>query len=162
MLAHQQGKVGVFGVLGLVLIAVAVDGDDAVGVLVHHHAVGVHAEGADHVLKFFRAVDDLALVKLVGQVGKHLRRKLHAHADIHPVGVGGDAHIGADRLHPLAAAAAHGDNALAAAEAAGRRVDLIAFAGPADAGDGGIEMEIHLFLQLSIEIFQHHIVYVGA
>ena len=38
VLGHQQGEVGVLRMHGRVLIAVAVDGDDAVGVLVDHRA----------------------------------------------------------------------------------------------------------------------------
>ena len=97
MLGNQQGEVGVLGLHRRVLVAVAVDGDDAVGIFVDHDAVGVHAEGADVVLEFFGAVDDLAFVQFVGQVGEYHRGQLHPHADVHPVGAGFDAHIPADR-----------------------------------------------------------------
>ena len=59
--------------------------DDAVCVLIYNDPVGVHAEGADVVFVFLRAVYDLALIQLVRQVGEYDSRKLHAHADIHPV-----------------------------------------------------------------------------
>ena len=49
VLGHEQGKVGVLGLLGRIFVAVAVHGDDAVGVLVNHGALGVHAEGTDLV-----------------------------------------------------------------------------------------------------------------
>ena len=132
VLGHQQGEVGVLRVQGRILIAVAVDGDDAVGVLVDHRALGVHAEGAHLVLILLRLIDDLALVQLVGDGGEHLGRQLHPHADIHPVGLGGNVEILAHGLHPLAAAAAHGDDALAAPENALVGLGLVA----AVLGDG--------------------------
>ena len=51
VLTDQEREVGVFGVHVLPFVAVAVDGDDAVGVLRDHDAVGVHAEGAHVVLE---------------------------------------------------------------------------------------------------------------
>ena len=57
VLGDEQGEVGVLGLLGRVLIAVAVDGDDAVGVLGDDRALRVHAEGADEILIFFGLVD---------------------------------------------------------------------------------------------------------
>ena len=62
MLCHQQRKVGVLCLTGRVFIAVAVDGDDTVGILVDHNAMRVHAEGANVILKFLGAVDNLTLV----------------------------------------------------------------------------------------------------
>ncbi len=161
MLAYEQGKVGVLGVLALVLVAVAVDGDDAVGVLVDDDAVRVHAEGADEVFKLLGTVDDLALVQLVGQVGEHVRGQFHAHADIDAVGVGGDVHALADGLHPLAAAAADGDDAVFAGGIPSG-LDLVAVAGLLDAGDGGVEVEIDLVLQLVEDVAEDDVVYVGA
>ena len=129
VLADEQGEVGVLGVLALVLVAVAVDGDDAVGVLVDDDAVRVHAEGADEVFKLLGTVDDLALVQLVGQVGEHVRGQFHAYADIDAVGVGGDVHALADGLHPLAAAAADGDDAVFAGVGIPSGLDLVAVTG---------------------------------
>ena len=68
VLCHKQGKVRVLGLLRGVLVAVAVDGDDAVRVFVYHRALRVHTEGAHAVAVFLGAVDDLALVQLVGNV----------------------------------------------------------------------------------------------
>ena len=51
---------------------------------------------------------------LIRQMGEDLGGQFHPQADVHPVGLGGDLQGGADRLHPLAAAAAHGDDALPA------------------------------------------------
>ena len=163
MLGDQQGEIGVLGVLGRILVAVAVDGDDAVGVLVDHDAVGVHAEGAHQILELLRAVDDLALVDLIGQVGPDIRRQFHPHADVHTVGLGGDVQPRADRLHPLAAAAAHGDDALLAGKDRLVGVHRVAaLLQPGDGPDGGVEVEVHLVLQLVIQVLQHHIVDVGA
>ena len=159
VLGHQQGEVGILRMQGRILIAVAVDGDDAVGVLVDHRALGVHAEGTDLVLILLGLIDDLALVQFVGDGGEHLGGQLHTDADVHPVGLGGDLQILAHGLHPLAAAAAHGDDALAAHKGALVGLGLI----QAVIGDGqGLhrsqEVELHLVLQLGIEVFQHLIV----
>ena len=158
MLRHQQREVRVRGVLGGVLVAVSVHGDDAVRVLVDDDAVGVHAERAHHVLKLLRAVDDLALIELVRQMGEDLRRKLHAHADVHAVGVRGDAHVPADALHPLRAAAPDGDDALARRDHAVLRLDGVARTLVAHALDRRVEAELHALLQLVVDVFQHDIV----
>ena len=162
MLGNQQGKVGVFRLLGRVFIAVAVDGDDAVGVFVDHGTLGVHAEGADFVLIFLGSVDDFAFVKLVRQVGEYHRGQLHPNADVHPVGLGGDVQILADGFHPFAAAAAYGDHALAAMVGFLVALDFIAFFCHVDGPDGGLKVEIHLVFQVVIQVFQHHIVDVRA
>ena len=61
----------------------AVDGDRCRQRSRHTHvAVGIHAEGADLVAVLLCAVDELGLVNNVGDVLKHGRRKLDAHADI--------------------------------------------------------------------------------
>ena len=80
----------------------AVDGDDAVGVLGDDRALRVHAEGADEILIFFGLVDDLALVQLVGQVLENFGGQLDAHADVDTVGLGLDGEVPADaHLLPL-------------------------------------------------------------
>ena len=68
MLCHKKGEVRVLRLLVQSLIAVAVYGDDAVGVLTYHDTVGIHAEGTDIVLKLVGTVNDLALIKLIGQI----------------------------------------------------------------------------------------------
>ena len=90
MLCHQQGKVGVFGLAGGILVAVTVHCDDAVGIFIHYGALGVHAEGAHLIAVFLRAVNDLAFIQLIGQVGKDLCRQLHPHPQIDPIGVSRD------------------------------------------------------------------------
>ena len=163
MLGHQQGEVSVLRVHGGVLIAVAVDGDDAVGVLVDHRASGVHAERAHLVLILLGLIDDLAFIELIGDGGKHLGGQFHPHADIHTVGLGGDIQRLADGLHPFAAAASHGDDALAPRERALVRLGRIAAVG----GDGqslyrGEEVEIYMILQLGVQVLKDLVVDVRA
>ena len=83
--AHQQGEVGVLALEGGVGVGVAVDGVDALHVLRHHMAVGVHTEGAHLVAVALGAVDQLGLVHHVGDVLEHLGGHLHPDADIHLV-----------------------------------------------------------------------------
>ena len=101
--------------MAAILVAVAVDGHDAVGVLVDDDAVRIHAEGAHVVLKLLGAVDDLALIQLVGEVGEHDGGQLDAHAEVRRGWTWWECSSARhDALHPLAAAAADGDNAVAA------------------------------------------------
>ena len=130
----------------------AVDRDDAVRVLVDNDAVGVHAERADVVLELFRAIDDLALVELVGQVGEDDGGDLDAHADIDAVRLRGDLELLAHALHPLAADAADGDDALVAGVVRLADGDTVAVALAGDGGDGGVEVEVNLVLERSVEI----------
>ena len=97
----QEVQVGIVCFLLISLIAVAVYGDDSVGIFVYYDSVRVHAECTNVIFKFLCTVDDLALVQLVGEVGEHLIGQLHPHADIHTVGAGGDLQRRADLLHPL-------------------------------------------------------------
>ena len=62
MFAHQQSKIGVLRVAGRILKAVAVHGYNTVGILADNGSVGIHAEGANKVLKFFRTVNNLAFI----------------------------------------------------------------------------------------------------
>ena len=162
VLGHQQRKVRVLRLAGGVLIAVPVHGDDAVRVLIHDRALGVHAERAHEVLIFFGFVDDLALIQLVGDVLEHLRRQLHAHADVHAVGERGDLQLIADGLHPLAAAAPDGDDALRAGKRPLGREHLVAAVDFRNALDRRMEVEVHTVLQLAVQIPQHLKVDVGA
>ncbi len=141
----------------------AVDGDDAVGVLVHHRALGVHAERPHFVLVLLCLIDDLALIQLIGDRGEHLSGQLHPHADIHPVGLGGNVQRLAHALHPLAAAAPHGDDALAPGEHALVGLRRVA----AVLRDGQRlhrrqEVKVHMLLQLGIQVLQYLVVDVRA
>ena len=152
MLGDEQGKIRVVGLEGLVFIAVAVDRDDAVRVLIDDNAVGVHAEGTHIVLKFFRVIDDLALIELVGEVGEDDGGQLNAHADVDAVRLGGDLEIPAYAFHPFAAHAPDGNDALVAGIVRFADGDAIAVLLAGDGGDGGVEVEIDLVLERSVEI----------
>ena len=162
VLGDQEGEIGILGLLGGILIAVAVDGDDTVGILIDHGALGVHAEGADLVAIGLGAVDDLALIELVGKMGKDRGRQLHPDADVHTVAFRGDLKVPADLLHPLGADPAHADDALVAGEGSILGVDSVALPQLLHRQDRGIEEEGHLILQVVIEIFQDDIVDIGA
>ena len=155
MLGDEQGEVRVLGLLGRILIAVAVDGHDAVCVLRHDRALRVHAERAHEILIFFGLVDDLALVELVGQVLEDLGRQLDAHADIDAVGLRLNVQLAAHALHPLAAAAADGDDTLRTGKASLIGHDLIAAVCGQHLPHGRAEIKIDLRLQLGKEVFQH-------
>ena len=85
MLCDKQRKVRVFRLLFRTLIAVAVYRHDAIRIFIYDDAVRVHAEGTHVILKFLGAVYDLALIQLIGEVGKDDSRKLNAHTDVHTV-----------------------------------------------------------------------------
>ena len=140
----------------------AVDRDDAVRVLVDDDAVGVHAERADVVLELFRAIDDLALVEFVSQVGEDDGGDLDAHTDIDAVRLRGDLELLAHALHPLAADAADGDDALIAGIVRLADGNTVAFALAGDGGDGRIEVEVDLVLEQVIEVREHDEVHVRA
>ena len=155
MLGDEQREVRVLGLAGRILIAVAVDGHDAVRVLMHDRSLRIHAEGAHQVLIFFGLIDDFALIQLVSQVLEDLCRKLHANADVDAVGKRPDAKLSADALHPLAAAAADGDDALLAGMISRIGHDLIAAVLLKDLTHRRAEVEIDLRLELGEEVFQH-------
>ena len=85
MLCDKKRKVGIFGLLCRVLVAVSVYGDDAVCILVNDSASGIHTERSDLVAVLFGAVNYLAFVKLVRNMCENLRGKLNAHTDIDSV-----------------------------------------------------------------------------
>ena len=122
----------------------------------------VHAERAHQILELLRAVDYLALIELIGEVGEYLRGQFDAHADVDAVGLGRDIQRGADGFHPLAAAAADGDDAVGAGVALIAELDLVAALDLGNARDGGLKVEVHAVLELVIYVLQHDVVYVGA
>ena len=137
----------------------SIDGHDAVGVLIDDDTSWVHTERAHHVLEFFRTVDDLALVELIGQVGEDVGRQLHTHTDIHSVALGPDVQGITDLLHPLAAASAGGDDALLSFKHfafAGN--ELIARFRLSNFFDAGMEEEVRFVLEFIEEILQYDIV----
>ena len=68
----------------------------------------------------------------------------------------------ADALHPLAAAAADGDDALVAGIARVLAVDDVAALGQLDGVDGGVEVELDLILEVVVEVLEHDVVDVRA
>ena len=77
MLGYKQCEIGIFGLFGRIFVAVSVYGHDAVCIFTYHDAIWIHAERTHIVLELFCAVNNLALVKLIGQMGKDHSRKLH-------------------------------------------------------------------------------------
>ena len=90
MLGNQQCEVRVLRLLVGTLIAVSVYGNNSIRVLIYHDTMRIHAEGSDRILKLFGTVHDLALIKLIRQMGKNNRRKFNTHTDIDTVRLGID------------------------------------------------------------------------
>ena len=114
MLGHKQREIGVSCLALRILIAVSVHCHNTIGVFIDHYAFGIHAERADKISVLLRAVDDLALIQLICQMGENFGRQLHAHSDVNAVGLGPDVERAAYRFHPFTAASTGGDHALAA------------------------------------------------
>ena len=112
MLGYQKVEVCVFSLLLLIFIAMAVDSNDSVGVLVDHSSLWIHAEGPYQVLVLLCLVDDLAFIELVGNVPEDFRGKLNPYSDINPIASGLYLQLPAHCLHPLASAAANTDDTL--------------------------------------------------
>ena len=77
---------------------------NTIGIFIYHYAIWIHAERTDIILKLFRTVNNLALIKFIGQMGKDHCRKFYTHTDIHTVGFGRNFQILTDGFHPLASA----------------------------------------------------------
>ena len=135
-----------------VLIAVSVDGHDAVGVFVDYNAVWIHAEGSHAILKLLRPVHNFALVQFICQMRKNDRRKFYPHTDIDAVGHCLDVHFFADLFHPLAAAPADGDDALRAVIFLILGKDSIAAFVARDGLHRRIKIEINARLEFFIKI----------
>ena len=162
MLRHQQRKIGIFGLAAGIFVAVAIDGNNTIGVLIHDRALGVHTEGAYLIPILFGAVHNFAFVQFIGEMGKNGRGQFHPHAQIHAVGVGGDIKIPANGLHPLAAAAPYRNNALAAGVFAIGAGDAVAAFFRRHRSNRRIKEEGDLILQLFINILQYLVVNIGA
>ena len=64
MLGYQKRKIGILRLKFRSIKAVAIDCHDSISILAYHITVRIHAEGSYLVLKFLRAVNDLALIQL--------------------------------------------------------------------------------------------------
>ena len=125
----------------------AIYSHDAVGVFIYHDAARVHAEGTHVILKLLSTVYDLALVKLIRQMGEQYRWKFHANAQIHTVGLGRDLKLLTDMLHPFASASSYGNNTFLTV------IGGLTHPYPVDSvlkalnmGNRGFKVEIHLIL----------------
>ena len=143
MLRNEEGEVGVARVLCGVLVAVAVYGNYAVGVLVNDGSARIHTERADEVAEFLGSVDDLRLVKLVGQMREDLVGKLNANADVNAVRLRGDFKIAADLLHPLTARASRGNDANGSLEGLVLRIHAVAVPDLFNVNRGRAEIEVN-------------------
>ena len=80
---------------------------NTIGIFIYHYAIWIHAERTDIILKLFRTVNNLALIKFIGQMGKDHCRKFYTHTDIHTVGFGRDIQFFTYFFHPFAAASSY-------------------------------------------------------
>ena len=141
----------------------AVDGVDALHILRHHMAVGVHAEGADAVPVLLGAVDQLGLIDHVGDVLKDLGGQLHPDPDVHLVVDEGDAQPLALPGKPLGAGAARGGDQIGALQAlAILQGEPVALPGRVDPGHGGAEPVVDFLPQILIDVGQDLQVVLGA
>ena len=161
VLGHQKGKVGILRPLFGILIAVSVNRYDPVGILIDNAAVGVHTEGTHLILKLFRPVYDLALIQLIRQMGKDLGGELHSYADIHAIRLCGYVKALAGLLHPLAAASAHGDDAVLTDIFPVPCRHPVPVSVDGNGIHGSQEMKIRLFRKLLIHVFKNNIIDVG-
>ena len=162
MLCHQKGKVGVLCLLVQSLIAVTVYGDNAIGILAYHDAVGIHTEGTDIILKLMGTVDDLALIKFIGQVRENDSRKLDTDTEIHTVGFGRDIHLLTNFFHPFASASSDGNNTLITVKKFIRTVDPVPACQLFHPLYRFVKIKFHFILQFIEKILQNHIVDIGS
>ena len=81
--ADQKCKIRIFAVQLGVAIAMTVDSDDAIGIFGNHIAIGIHTEGAHHIIIGLGAIQNFGLINLISDMLEHICRHLHPHADIH-------------------------------------------------------------------------------
>ena len=162
MLGNQQGKVGILGLFFLALVAVAVYCNDAIRIFINNDTVRIHTERADIILKFLRTIDDLALIQLIRQMGEDHGRDFDTDTDIDTVGLCRDIQLLTDMLHPLAAAAANGNDTLFAAVALVAADYTVAILIHMDRINRCVKIEIHRLAEFFIQIFQHNIVDIRA
>ena len=162
MLGYQEGKIGIFRLLGRVFIAMTIHCHNAVGIFIYHRAPGIHTESTHQVAIFLGAVQNLAFVQFVRQMGEYLCRQFHTDADVHAVGFCADVQILAHRLHPLTAAATGRNNTLTAGICPICAAHFITTVDHRHRLHGGVKIEIQLIFQLIIQVFQHHIVNIRA
>ena len=161
MLRNQQREIRIFGLVFGTFIAMSVDSDDAVGILIHHDSIWVHTEGADIVFEFFCPVDDLAFIQFVRQMREDYGRKFYPDSDVHTVGFGRNVKFMADLLHPFAAASSHGDDTFFTFGRMPAVMDTVAAVGVFQAVDRGVKIEVYPVFQFLVQLFQNDIINVG-
>ena len=154
MFGNKKSKVGVFGLLCRVFIAVSVNGDDSVGVFVNNRAFGVHAESSDKVAVFFGAVNDFTFIKFVGKMGENVCGKFNANTNINAVGLGGNSHFFANSFHPFASASANGNYAVFAGIGFFCGLNFVTAFDCNNVFNGGIEEEFDFVFKEIIDIFK--------
>ena len=162
VLGNQQSKVGILCFERFVLITVAVNGDNTVGVFHYYRTAGIHAERTDKILVFFRFVDDFALIHFICYVLENVGQQLHTYPDVDPVGECMNVKRMADLLHPAAAAAAYRDNTVGAGIACFFGFYLKAVLQELYIRDRGKKMKIYLVFQVIKEMGQHLVVDIRA
>ena len=86
------------------------------------------------------------------------RRKLHAHANVHTIRLGRNSKIFAHRLHPFAAAAPYGNDAVPALLRPICKMDLISSIHHFNLAYNSVKIEVHLALKLIIQLLQNNII----
>ena len=153
VVGHQQGEVGVLAAQAGVGVAVAVHRVDALHILRHHVAVGVHAEGAHLVPVPLGAVDELGLVDHVGDGLEDQGGQLHPHADVDLVVGHGQAQGAALVGEPLRPGpAGGGDEEGGGVFVPAGGLQAVARPIPADGGDGGVKLEGDVLPQVLVEV----------
>ena len=158
MLGHQKGKVGILCLTFVSLVTVAVYSNDPVGVFIYNDSIGIHAESTHVILKFLRAVHNLALVQFVCKMRKDHCRKLHADADIHSVGFGRNIHIPAHILHPFASASSHRNNTFITFPGRQIAYHTISRLCLFQFSHRRVEVKINMIFHMVVKVLQHHVV----
>ena len=120
----------------------------------------VHAESTDQITGFFRAVEDLALIKRIGDVGKNFCGELYADTDIDPVGFCRYLEIAADLFHPFRSAAAAGNDTDRSFERFFRSMDKVISVDNFYLLGSCIEVNIDLVFQFCINVLEYDVILV--
>ena len=157
MVRDEQREIRIAALQLRIAVRMAVDRHDAVRILHDHMAVRIHAERPHEIAVPLRAVDELRLVDLRGDIVPDLVRHLDAHTDIDAVVLLPESEPVALVAEPLRARASRRDdeilrrNAFAAFELDG----VFPLAVGTQMRHGTLEAERHLFLQIFIRRLEH-------
>ena len=161
---HQEREIRVMALELRIAVRMAVHRNHAVGVFHDDVAVGIHAERPHKVAVALRAVNQLRLVHLRGNMVPDLVGHLHAHADIHLVVQKLHAEAAAFVAEPLRPRAARRDNQIFRLNALAVLHDkrVRAFAVGLDVRHRRKETELRLFPQIGVHLLQHLQIVLGA